>query len=223
MSRLNKAEQFVLRWHFSTYPRNRSFEEVLNAYEYHKVDKDNIPLVVSHDRYGTSHNRKSEVIVIRFMNTYLWLTRLQDAHQRAWQVAIDFYFDSYDNVAEIINAVINSLAKPDGAYLRDEYALDEWAVICNRMNELSSSIAEQILPRHTLVEHADRNNIMDLFRSDELLNQLSVDDRREVFLGILSGRDDITAELLNQLLQDYDVGHLQVLEVPVDLSDAPNT
>ncbi len=79
MSKLNPAEQFILNWHFAVYPRNRSFDGVLKAYERYEVDKANEPLVVSHDRYGTSLNRKSEVIVIRFMNTYLWLTRLQDA------------------------------------------------------------------------------------------------------------------------------------------------
>ena len=223
MSRLNPAEQFILNWHFAVYPRNRSFDGVLKAYERYEVDKANEPLVVSHDRYGTSLNRKSEVIVIRFMNTYLWLTRLQDAHQRSWQVAIDFYFDSYDNVAEIRNAVLNSLAKPDGAYLRSEYEFDEWAIICNRMNELSRTVTEQLLTANELARYIDRLDFMGLFRSDELVDQLTTNDRREVFLGILSGKDDITAELLNQLLQDYDVGHLQVIEQPIASSDVPNT
>ncbi len=54
---------------------------------------------------------------------------------------------------------------------------------------------------------------MDFFRDDEMLNQLTADDRIEIFMEVLLGSSDITKELLEQLLSDYGVGGLQVVEV----------
>lgn len=50
------------------------------------------------------------------------------------------------------------------------------------------------------------HDFMAFFRDDDKLNELSDDDRIEVFLGILAGNSDITKELLDQLLADYDGG-----------------
>ena len=57
-----------------------------------------------------------------------------------------------------------------------------------------------------------RNIFMELFRDDCALNGMSTDDRLEVFCSILQGAGDITAELLNGILEDYGVENLKVIE-----------
>lgn len=57
-----------------------------------------------------------------------------------------------------------------------------------------------------------RDDFMDFFRDDEKLNTLSNDDRVEVFRTILAGSSDITVELLNELLDDYGINYLAVLD-----------
>ena len=59
----------------------------------------------------------------------------------------------------------------------------------------------------------NRHDFMNFFRNDDKLNELSTDDRIEIFQTILAGRSDITKDLLNNMLADYNVGHLQVVEV----------
>lgn len=58
----------------------------------------------------------------------------------------------------------------------------------------------------------DRDAFMAFFRNGELLNTLSVDDRREVFAGILAGNSDFTAKFLNEVLSDYGVDSINVEE-----------
>ena len=58
-----------------------------------------------------------------------------------------------------------------------------------------------------------RDDFMDFFRDDEKLNTLSADDRIEVFLQILPGGSDITKDLLNELISDYQVTDLEVSQV----------
>jgi hypothetical protein len=53
---------------------------------------------------------------------------------------------------------------------------------------------------------------MAFFRDDEMLNQLSVDDRLEIFESILIGNSDFTAERLQQILNDYQVEHIEIIE-----------
>jgi len=53
---------------------------------------------------------------------------------------------------------------------------------------------------------------MDFFRDDEMLNQLTTDDRIEIFESILPGSSDITKELLEHLLRDYSVEDLEVVQ-----------
>ena len=57
-----------------------------------------------------------------------------------------------------------------------------------------------------------RQDFMSFFRDDNKLSELSTVDRIEVFRTILTGSSDINKELLNDLLSDYGVGHLQVVE-----------
>ncbi len=62
-------------------------------------------------------------------------------------------------------------------------------------------------------ETITRNQFMAFFRDDEKLNELSVDDRIEIFSTILSGSSDFKKELLDNILSDYCVGELEVREV----------
>ncbi len=50
----------------------------------------------------------------------------------------------------------------------------------------------------------DREHFMDFFRNDEKLEQLTPDDRIEIFLNVLLGSSDIDVKLLNELLNNYD-------------------
>jgi len=59
----------------------------------------------------------------------------------------------------------------------------------------------------------DRNEFMQFFRDNEMLNLLSIDDRREVFLSILAGASDISRNLLNELLTDYCVDNIEIVEI----------
>ena len=57
-----------------------------------------------------------------------------------------------------------------------------------------------------------RDEFMEFFRDDEMLNMLSVDDRIEIFLSILLGNLDFTKQLFDTLFLDYEVSHLEVIE-----------
>ena len=61
-----------------------------------------------------------------------------------------------------------------------------------------------------------RQNFMDFFRDDAMLNQLTADDRVEIFSQVLTGSSDITKDLLDTLLSDYSVGGLEVVEINLD-------
>ena len=54
---------------------------------------------------------------------------------------------------------------------------------------------------------------MDFFWNDDSLNQLSVDDRIEIFSTILVGSFDFTKELLDRIFSDYCVSNLEIIEV----------
>ena len=58
-----------------------------------------------------------------------------------------------------------------------------------------------------------RDKFMDFFRDDDSLNQLSVDDRIEIFSTILLGSSDFTKELLDRIFRDYCVSNLEIIEV----------
>ncbi|MBU2904120.1 hypothetical protein KO529_04930 [Arenibacter algicola] len=59
----------------------------------------------------------------------------------------------------------------------------------------------------------NREDFMRFFRDDEKLNTLSTDDRIEIFLQILQGNSDITKELLNELIFDYEVHNLRISQI----------
>ena len=57
-----------------------------------------------------------------------------------------------------------------------------------------------------------REDFMKFFRNDEKLNELTIDDRIEIFRTILAGSSDLTKELLNEILDDYSVLNLEIIE-----------
>lgn len=54
---------------------------------------------------------------------------------------------------------------------------------------------------------------MKFFRDTEKLNELTPDDRVEVFRTILLGSSDFSKDLLNEVLGDYFVDNLEVIEI----------
>ena len=58
-----------------------------------------------------------------------------------------------------------------------------------------------------------REDFMKFFRDTEKLNELTPDDRVEVFRSILLGSSDISKDLLNEVLGDYSVDNLEVIEI----------
>jgi len=58
-----------------------------------------------------------------------------------------------------------------------------------------------------------RQQFMDFFRDNESLNTLTPDDRVEVFRTILLGSSDITYELIQGILTDYQIEHLEIIEI----------
>jgi hypothetical protein len=57
-----------------------------------------------------------------------------------------------------------------------------------------------------------REDFMEFFRNDEMLNMLSIDDRIEIFSSILLGNLDFTKQLFDTIFSDYEVSHLEVIE-----------
>jgi hypothetical protein len=58
-----------------------------------------------------------------------------------------------------------------------------------------------------------REDLMAFFRDDEKLNELTVDDRIEIFRTILLGSSDITKKLLDEIIDDYGVENIEVIEL----------
>lgn len=56
---------------------------------------------------------------------------------------------------------------------------------------------------------------INFFNDDEQLNTLSADDRVELFYSIMKDSDDITAQLLNEIVSDYSA-ELEVINRAVD-------
>jgi len=64
-----------------------------------------------------------------------------------------------------------------------------------------------------LKEKITVDDFMTFFRDDESINKLSVDDRIEVFSTILLGSSDFKKELFDELFSDYNINHLEVIEI----------
>ena len=57
-----------------------------------------------------------------------------------------------------------------------------------------------------------REDFMKFFRDTEKLNELTPDDRVEIFRTILLGSSDLTVDLLNEILGDYCADNIEVIE-----------
>lgn len=60
-------------------------------------------------------------------------------------------------------------------------------------------------------EITSKEDFMAFFRDNEKLNTLPVGDRIEIFCTVLLGSSDITYDLLNNLLIDYNVDNLKIV------------
>ena len=58
-----------------------------------------------------------------------------------------------------------------------------------------------------------RDDFMHFFRNNEKLNELSTDDRLEIFKTVLVGNSDITKKLLDEVFIDYCVTNIEIKEV----------
>jgi hypothetical protein len=58
-----------------------------------------------------------------------------------------------------------------------------------------------------------REDFMHFFRDTEKLNELTPDDRIEIFRTILLGSSDFSKDLINEILADYAVDNLEVIEI----------
>ena len=58
-----------------------------------------------------------------------------------------------------------------------------------------------------------RKDFMRFFRDTEKLNELTPDDRIEIFRTILLGSSDFSKDLIDDILVDYAVDHLEVVEI----------
>lgn len=58
-----------------------------------------------------------------------------------------------------------------------------------------------------------RLDFMKFFRDNEKLNELTQDDRVEIFRTILLGNSDFTYDLLNDILTVYSVINLEVIKI----------
>ena len=56
-------------------------------------------------------------------------------------------------------------------------------------------------------------DFMRFFRDTEKLNELTPDDRIEIFRTILLGSSDFSKDLIDEILVDYAVDHLEVIEI----------
>jgi hypothetical protein len=61
-------------------------------------------------------------------------------------------------------------------------------------------------------QQISREDFMKFFRDTEKLNELTVDDRIEIFRTILVGSSDLIKDLLNEILGDYCVNNLEVID-----------
>lgn len=61
-----------------------------------------------------------------------------------------------------------------------------------------------------------KEDFMRFFRDTEKLNELTPDDRIEIFRTILLGSSDFSKDLIDEILVDYAVDHLEVIEINND-------
>lgn len=72
---------------------------------------------------------------------------------------------------------------------------------------------DAVLTHYLDYKKITREDFMNFFRDDEKLNELTVDDRVEIFRYILLGSSDFSKKLLDEILSDYCVGNLEIIEI----------
>jgi metal-responsive CopG/Arc/MetJ family transcriptional regulator len=82
-----------------------------------------------------------------------------------------------------------------------EFALTEWN---NKEIETAKALGGDF---NALIS---REQFMEYFRSDDFNNQVDSDDCIEVFATVMKGSSDFTVELLEEILSDYGVEHIEV-------------
>ena len=73
-------------------------------------------------------------------------------------------------------------------------------------------IESDVIGEERRLQIVTREDFMEFFRNDDLLTLLTVDDRIEIFSSILLGESDFTKKLLDQILSDYGVSHLIIID-----------
>lgn len=62
-----------------------------------------------------------------------------------------------------------------------------------------------------ITKEISRDDFMFFFRDSEKLNELSVNDRLEIFSTILLGSSDFKKNLFDEIFSDYGIAHLEVI------------
>jgi len=88
----------------------------------------------------------------------------------------------------------------------DEYGIENMRGLKGLMQSKFNTFVEFYEKCHK-EQVPDRDAFMEYFRSDRFSEELSSDDKIEVFLGSLGGGTDITGALLNELLSSYETGN----------------
>lgn len=70
----------------------------------------------------------------------------------------------------------------------------------------------------------NRDDFMAFFRDEAKLNTLTNEDRIEIFSSVLAGSNDLTVTLLDEVLRDYDVQNIIVIEAEsIDAQPIPSS
>lgn len=77
--------------------------------------------------------------------------------------------------------------------------------------ELDNLWIEYKMDSKLLENEITKEQFMQFFRDEEKLNQLSIDDRIEIFSGIMLGDGDFTKELLDRIFSDYGVTKIKII------------
>lgn len=70
----------------------------------------------------------------------------------------------------------------------------------------------------------NRDDFMAFFRDEAKLNTLTNEDRIEIFSSVLAGSSELTVSLLDEVLRDYDVQNIIVIEAEsIDAQPIPSS
>ena len=102
--------------------------------------------------------------------------------------------------------------KPKEQISIDEFDGKRFQITSNEQENNNKAVLTQCC--EPVSKFITRDDFMDFFRDDESLNQLSPDDRAEVFSTILLGSSDFTKKLFDEIFSDYCVSRLEIIETP---------